>query len=112
MCLNIIFFTEKVAEAIRNFAQLQDEIRQVDSKTVHTVAERLARRRSTVFVPPRLELETKNKSQQKKLADVKLAFSEFYLSLILLQNYQVQYMTRFLFSGNLLTRNLITQNSR
>ncbi|XP_072018125.1 LOW QUALITY PROTEIN: xenotropic and polytropic retrovirus receptor 1 homolog [Amphiura filiformis] len=87
------FFSEKVAEAMRNFAQLQDEIRQVDSRRC-TRWRAPARRRSTVFAKPRLELD-KNKSQRQKLADVKLAFSEFYLSLILLQNYQNLNFTGF-----------------
>ena len=76
---------------MRNFAQLEDEIQRVDSETASKVASRLAQRRSTVFKAP-LVLPKKNKSNGKKLSDVKLAFSEFYLSLILLQNYQASYI--------------------
>lgn len=42
------------------------------------------RRRKTVF-----HLSQEERSQHHNIKDLKLAFSEFYLSLILLQNYQV-----------------------
>lgn len=60
--------TEKLAEATRKFATLRSELESsVDQK---------GRVRKSKEVPAR------------KLNDLKLAFSEFYLSLILLQNYQ------------------------
>lgn len=60
------YLAEKLAEATRKYATLQSELQ--------------------------LALEEREKSKAKrpsrKLQDLKLAFSEFYLSLVLLQNYQ------------------------
>lgn len=59
-------FAEKLAEATRKYATLRSELQ--------------------------LALEEREKAKGKrparKLQDLKLAFSEFYLSLVLLQNYQ------------------------
>lgn len=66
--INLIYSvsTEKLAEATRKYATLRSELQ--------------------------LALEEREKSKGKrpvrKLQDLKLAFSEFYLSLVLLQNYQ------------------------
>lgn len=60
------YLAEKLAEATRKYATLRSELQ--------------------------LALEEREKSKAKrpsrKLQDLKLAFSEFYLSLVLLQNYQ------------------------
>nr|XP_054769588.1 xenotropic and polytropic retrovirus receptor 1 homolog [Lytechinus pictus] len=91
------FFSEKAAEASRNFAQLCDELRQVDSKPSAKDLRRASlRRRSSFFIPEQLDSETRViKSHKRKITDLKLAFTEFYLSLILLQNYQELNFTGF-----------------
>ncbi|XP_030853234.1 xenotropic and polytropic retrovirus receptor 1 homolog [Strongylocentrotus purpuratus] len=91
------FFSEKAAEASRNFAQLCDELRQVDSKpSAKDLRKNSLRRRSSFFIPEPLDSETRViKSHKRKIADLKLAFTEFYLSLILLQNYQSLNFTGF-----------------
>jgi SPX domain protein involved in polyphosphate accumulation len=77
------FISEKMAEATRKFAALQNELRfSLGDKT----NSRLPLRQKTVeghSVPAR------------KIQELKLAFSEFYLSLILLQNYQNLNFTGF-----------------
>ncbi|CAG9771016.1 unnamed protein product [Ceutorhynchus assimilis] len=71
------FYAEKLAEATRKFATLNSELKDsLDSI-------RLGSRKDKKRVPTR------------KLQDLKLAFSEFYLSLILLQNYQTLNHTGF-----------------
>ncbi|KAK7793849.1 hypothetical protein R5R35_014133 [Gryllus longicercus] len=67
------FYSEKLAEATRKFAALQSELSGGHVGSVHAVA-----------VLP-----------QKKMQELRLAFSEFYLSLILLQNYQNLNFTGF-----------------
>ncbi|XP_071499190.1 xenotropic and polytropic retrovirus receptor 1 homolog [Diadema antillarum] len=91
------FFSEKAAEASRNFAQLCDELRLVDNKPDPVKMRKNAlRRRSSFFIPEQLDSENRViKSHKRKIADLKLAFTEFYLSLILLQNYQELNFTGF-----------------
>jgi len=67
------FYAEKLAEATRKFATLKSEME--DSDTDH--------------------IKGQKKIQRRKVMDLKLAFSEFYLSLILLQNYQNLNFTGF-----------------
>lgn len=77
------FYSEKLAEATRKFAALKNEL---DLATEHHSNEKgflrslgrsnQARGKGSGSVPAR------------KLQDLKLAFSEYYLSLVLLQNYQ------------------------
>lgn len=62
------FFAEKMAEAIRKFATLQNELDL---------------------------LKAKGRIDTRKMHDLKMAFSEFYLSLVLLQNYQNLNFTGF-----------------
>ncbi|GAB1602788.1 xenotropic and polytropic retrovirus receptor 1-like [Argonauta hians] len=88
------FFSEKFAEATRKFATLNAELQeysQLEEKaSLHTS---LRRRRGSVHV---LFKEKNNKvTNTRKMHDLKLAFSEFYLSLILLQNYQTLNFTGF-----------------
>lgn len=82
-----IFFSEKLAEAIRKFSSLKNELiipkgppgKKTDSRSsgpVYPLSER-------PHIPAR------------KLHDLKLAFTEFYLSLVLLQNYQSLNFTGF-----------------
>merc|ERR1719209_1841829 len=66
------FYSEKLAEATRKFAMLRSELEGNEG-----------------------EQEKKKKLQRRKVMDLKLAFSEFYLSLILLQNYQNLNFTGF-----------------
>lgn len=70
------FYSEKLAEATRKFATLQAELKQ--SKSDDSKTNLLGIRAS----------DKKSGLSTRKLQDLKLAFSEFYLSLILLQNYQ------------------------
>ncbi|XP_071802189.1 xenotropic and polytropic retrovirus receptor 1 homolog [Asterias amurensis] len=87
------FFCEKEAEATRHFAQLNDELRQVEPQTV-TNSALIRRRKSSIFLTNDNELKV-TKNVRRKVSDLKLAFSEFYLSLILLQNYQKLNFTGF-----------------
>jgi len=66
------FYAEKLAEATRKFATLKSEMEGSEYDSVK-----------------------KKKVQRRKVMDLKLAFSEFYLSLILLQNYQNLNFTGF-----------------
>jgi len=66
------FYSEKIAEATRKFAMLKSELEGSE-----------------------FEQTKKKKIQRRKVMDLKLAFSEFYLSLILLQNYQNLNFTGF-----------------
>uniref|UniRef100_UPI00398EE5CB xenotropic and polytropic retrovirus receptor 1 homolog n=1 Tax=Pristiophorus japonicus TaxID=55135 RepID=UPI00398EE5CB len=84
------FYSEKLAEAQRRFATLQNELQstlevQMDRNTVSNL-----RLRRTVF-----PLSHKERVHHRNIRDLKLAFSEFYLSLILLQNYQNLNFTGF-----------------
>lgn len=72
----LICSLEKLAEATRKYATLQSELKQ--STKDETKAKLLTFQRGEKKVP----------IPARKLQDLKLAFSEFYLSLILLQNYQ------------------------
>ncbi|XP_055371502.1 xenotropic and polytropic retrovirus receptor 1-like [Condylostylus longicornis] len=68
------FFSEKLAEATRKFATLTTELR--------ASIESAQRANKKAKDPNKFELP------RRKIQEFKLAFSEFYLSLILLQNYQ------------------------
>lgn len=65
------FYSEKFAEATRKFANLQNELKVALADIRH------GKKR-----------DIKKQIPTRKLNDLKMAFSEFYLSLILLQNYQ------------------------
>lgn len=68
-----LYITEKLAEATRKYAALQNEL-----KTA--LEQGSGKNKGKTSMKPILPA--------RKLRDLKLAFSEFYLSLILLQNYQ------------------------
>lgn len=68
--------SEKLAEAMRKFSTLKSEL-DLLSSTAHKMKDYVKKLDSN-----RLNLP------QRKVQELKLAFSEFYLSLILLQNYQ------------------------
>lgn len=77
--------TEKLAEAQRRFTTLRTELQStLDAQKEASGASTLPRRRKPVF-----HLSHEERVQHRNIKDLKLAFSELYLSLILLQNYQV-----------------------
>ncbi|XP_035442086.1 xenotropic and polytropic retrovirus receptor 1 [Spodoptera frugiperda] len=65
------FYSEKLAEATRKFATLQSELKS-----------------HFETIKPKGSGDNKKAIPRRKVQELKLAFSEFYLSLILLQNYQ------------------------
>ncbi|KAM7378744.1 hypothetical protein PAMP_004343 [Pampus punctatissimus] len=85
------FYSEKLAEAQRRFATLQNELQSsLDAQRESTANGRGLRRRKTVFA-----LSQQERCKHRNIKDLQLAFSEFYLSLILLQNYQNLNFTGF-----------------
>ncbi|KAH3708750.1 hypothetical protein DPMN_068209, partial [Dreissena polymorpha] len=87
------FFYEKISEATRKFASLKADLQQYTDHEKKPETLTLRRRRASVVFFK--EKENKELSRTRKLPDLKLAFSEFYLSLILLQNYQTLNFTGF-----------------
>ncbi|KAG1959690.1 xenotropic and polytropic retrovirus receptor 1 homolog [Pimephales promelas] len=84
------FYSEKLAEAQRRFATLQNELQSsLDAQRESRRATGLHRRRA-VF-----HLSQQERCKHRNIKDLQLAFSEFYLSLILLQNYQNLNFTGF-----------------
>ena len=88
---NILIFssllTEKIAEAGRKFTALKNELHVAGSLKVGPSLSTLATSRKVTLSPePSNKVKVKTK---KKVNQLKFAFGEFYLSLILLQNYQV-----------------------
>ena len=85
-------FTEKLSEASRKYASLVSEL-----DAAHQAEQRhgLRRRRKSISAPLLREKKTQQPQGLRKMHDIKLAFSEFYLSLILLQNYQTLNFTGF-----------------
>ncbi|XP_026168882.1 xenotropic and polytropic retrovirus receptor 1 homolog [Mastacembelus armatus] len=85
------FYSEKLAEAQRRFATLQNELQSsLDAQRESSATARGLRRRKTVFA-----LSQQERCKHRNIKDLQLAFSEFYLSLILLQNYQNLNFTGF-----------------
>jgi len=91
--------TEKIAEATRKFAALQSDL-SASEQAADDAADGGQQRRS--IMPPTLlrrRLKTAGEVAEpvvyRSMRDVKLALSEFYLSLILLQNYQSLNFTGF-----------------
>lgn len=83
--VSLLFSIEKLAEAQRRFATLQNELQStLDAQKETSGIPTLRQRRKPVF-----HLSHEERVQHRNIKDLKLAFSEFYLSLILLQNYQV-----------------------
>lgn len=84
-CSTAFSTTEKLAEAQRRFATLQNELQSsLDAQRESAALGAGLRKRKTVFA-----LSQKERCKHRNIKDLQLAFSEFYLSLILLQNYQV-----------------------
>lgn len=87
-----LVLAEKLAEAQRRFATLQNELQSsLDAQRESWANGRGLRRRKTVFA-----LSQQERCKHRNIKDLQLAFSEFYLSLILLQNYQVGMCTESL----------------
>ncbi|XP_053326359.1 xenotropic and polytropic retrovirus receptor 1 [Spea bombifrons] len=84
------FYSEKLAEAQRRSATLQNELQSSLDAQKESRAPGLRQRRKAVFT-----LSHEERVQHRNIRDLKLAFSEFYLSLILLQNYQNLNFTGF-----------------
>ncbi|CAH1180382.1 unnamed protein product [Phaedon cochleariae] len=78
------FYSEKLAEASRKYASLKSEL-------CETQDLEFKGKRNSV----RTKLLRKKNIPARKIQEIKLAFSEFYLSLILLQNYQNLNFTGF-----------------
>ncbi|KAM6962849.1 xenotropic and polytropic retrovirus receptor 1a [Aplochiton taeniatus] len=84
------FYSEKLAEAQRRFATLQNELQSSLDAQRESHAPPGLRKRKTVF-----HLSQEERCKHRNIKDLQLAFSEFYLSLILLQNYQNLNFTGF-----------------
>ncbi|PNF32044.1 Xenotropic and polytropic retrovirus receptor 1 [Cryptotermes secundus] len=78
------FYSEKMAEATRKFAGLQNELRIS-----------LGDNKNSNKSPMKEKAAGRPNVPARKIQELKLAFSEFYLSLILLQNYQNLNFTGF-----------------
>ncbi|KAL9988635.1 hypothetical protein ACROYT_G003101 [Oculina patagonica] len=88
-----MFFAEKIAEAGRKFTALKNELHVAGSLKVGPSLSTLASSRKVTLAP---EPSNKVKVKAKKTVNqLKFAFGEFYLSLILLQNYQQLNFTGF-----------------
>ena len=77
------FYSEKLAEATRKFAALKSELScQYDHHNPKGHSD------NNFFRLKKTSKPKEEKLPPRKLQDLKLAFSEYYLSLVLLQNYQ------------------------
>lgn len=98
------FFAEKLGEANRKFANLQNELNVNHPKKIHehlAVEQKKSEENGlinlgAIFNPKGAVIKKRElKNDTRKLHAMKLAFSEFYLSLVLLQNYQNLNFTGF-----------------
>ncbi|XP_026876841.1 xenotropic and polytropic retrovirus receptor 1 homolog [Electrophorus electricus] len=87
------FYSEKLAEAQRRFATLQNELQ--SSLDAQRESSRAPGLRSRARRRPVFHLSQQERCKHRNIKDLQLAFSEFYLSLILLQNYQNLNFTGF-----------------
>ena len=88
------FFAEKLAEAIRKISDLKNELNNVlpgSSNDEHFHMQVLKANSNG----NRSKKTKQSHKVAKKISDLKLAFSEFYLNLVLLQNYQTLNFTGF-----------------
>ena len=76
-------YAEKLAEATRKYASMKSELAVIKQNSQQEGHQ------------PKSFLSKRSKQPTMKLSDLKLAFSEFYLSLILLQSYQTLNFTGF-----------------
>lgn len=79
------FYSEKLAEATRKYAALRSELSEAQNDGI--TMEKFQRSRKNLLI--------RKKKDVRKIQELKLAFSEFYLSLVLLQNYQNLNFTGF-----------------
>ncbi|KAH9498993.1 Xenotropic and polytropic retrovirus receptor 1 [Bulinus truncatus] len=92
------FFLEKLSEANRKYANLKAELEVFlnhHNQQRHTQLRRRKASMANLQLFKDKELKGQAMSSMRKLHDLKLAFSEFYLSLVLLQNYQTLNFTGF-----------------
>ncbi|XP_026689158.1 xenotropic and polytropic retrovirus receptor 1-like [Diaphorina citri] len=82
-----MYLKEKLAEATRKFSNLRNELKRSQEETMKSAK---AKRKSALLLS-----RHKTDVPARKLQELKLAFSEYYLSLILLQNYQNLNFTGF-----------------
>uniref|UniRef100_A0A1B6D1A0 SPX domain-containing protein n=2 Tax=Clastoptera arizonana TaxID=38151 RepID=A0A1B6D1A0_9HEMI len=80
------FYSEKLAEATRKFGNLRSELSESQEDEFQA---------KEGFFSNRPKILRKRNVPARKIQELKLAFSEFYLSLILLQNYQNLNFTGF-----------------
>lgn len=78
------FYSEKLAEATRKYSTLRSELAEAQNEGI--TAEKFLRSKKNLL---------RKKRDVRKINEIKLAFSEFYLSLVLLQNYQTLNFTGF-----------------
>ena len=88
------FSAEKISEATRKYASLKAEL-ELYTEHEHKPSTLHFRRRGSAAYKFFKDKENPDMSRTRKHHDLKLAFSEFYLSLILLQNYQTLNFTGF-----------------
>ncbi|PFX33295.1 xenotropic and polytropic retrovirus receptor 1-like [Stylophora pistillata] len=87
------FFAEKIAEAGRKYTTLKNELHMAGSLKVGPSLSTLATSKKVTLAPePSKKVKVKT---NKKVNHLKFAFGEFYLSLVLLQNYQQLNFTGF-----------------
>ncbi|GFN77603.1 xenotropic and polytropic retrovirus receptor 1 [Plakobranchus ocellatus] len=93
------FFLEKLSEANRKYAALKAELHVFlnHHQQHHERHAELRRRRSMANIQLFKDKKVKGQAvmSMRKLRDLKFSFSEFYLSLVLLQNYQTLNFTGF-----------------
>lgn len=82
----MIFVSEKLAEATRKYANLRSELSEAQDDEFHG---------KEGFLRHGPNILRKKDVPARKIQELKLAYSEFYLSLILLQNYQNLNFTGF-----------------
>ncbi|GFR16517.1 xenotropic and polytropic retrovirus receptor 1 homolog [Trichonephila clavata] len=85
------FFSEKIAEATRKSGNLKSELH----NAIQSAGRDRAGSGKRFAVKKALNRQVKRNVQYRKIHELRLAFSEFYLSLILLQNYQNLNFTGF-----------------
>ena len=96
MCLDAYFpFAEKLAEAQRKFIALKAELKAYMAHKDQFDPDNKKYSKIPWFADLVDKDARKHKRRFRKLHDLKLAFSEFYLSLILLQNFQNLNFTGF-----------------
>ena len=91
-------FAEKIAEATRKYAALLADLQAASSDSTSPAgdAEKTGLRKRVTFLNRLTTVSSSGPSTtHKSMHSIKLAFSEFYLSLILLQNYQTLNFTGF-----------------